>query len=160
MAFKTKTKSERIREAVMELGGSTTCSRLVDHARTQESSIHDCFEWDNEIGGELHRLEQARGWLRSIKITITPREESLPQYFPMLIATYENKDDAQRTYRSVADTMNIEEFAIQAVDDAKIGLMGWWKRFKYLWDNSENTELLESRGLTRSLIKEIEKLDF
>lgn len=44
--------------------GRITPALIVEVARDPESPLHQCFEWDDSIAAERHRLDQARRLLR------------------------------------------------------------------------------------------------
>lgn len=39
---------------------SITPQEVLEKARDENSELHKCFEWDNDIAAEKYRLEQAR----------------------------------------------------------------------------------------------------
>jgi hypothetical protein len=41
---------------------------VVDHARADKSALHKCFTWDDAKAAELHRENEARSIIRSIRI--------------------------------------------------------------------------------------------
>lgn len=43
---------------------------IVDMARPQTSMFHCLFEWDNDIAAEAYRREQARFYVKSVKVII------------------------------------------------------------------------------------------
>jgi hypothetical protein len=47
--------------------GAVTAAQVVGVARDQEHPWHPRFEWDDTIGGEKYRLQQARTLIRSIR---------------------------------------------------------------------------------------------
>ena len=66
---------DRIREKY----GRLFIPQVVAEARYEKSTIHDFFEWDNEIAGERFRIDQARILQRSIYVDIvTSDDERIP----------------------------------------------------------------------------------
>jgi len=58
-------------EALIErTDGQVSNRQLVTAAEDVSSPMHDRFEWDNEVGGDLHRLAQASQILRQWRGTI------------------------------------------------------------------------------------------
>lgn len=48
--------------------GRLTPSLVVDVARPKNHPLHNRFEWDNRVAGELWRQEQASALIRSVKV--------------------------------------------------------------------------------------------
>ncbi len=46
--------------------GKKTAKNIVDIARSDASNLHPYFEWDDSVGGEKYRMEQARYMMRSV----------------------------------------------------------------------------------------------
>ena len=59
-------------EAIERENGSITKQAIVDRARPETSPMHIMFEWNDEIAGELYRLEQAYGYIRRLEVTVVP----------------------------------------------------------------------------------------
>lgn len=51
-----------------------TPQNVVDLARSEDSKLHNDFEWDNEIAGEKYRLSQAREMIQLL--AFEPKEET------------------------------------------------------------------------------------
>ena len=56
-------------QAVYDTNGRLTPALVVDAARPKNHPLHNRFEWDNRIAGELWRHEQASALIRSVKVT-------------------------------------------------------------------------------------------
>ena len=50
--------------------GKLTASQVLEVARSPDSPLHPCFEWDDSIAAEQWRLEQARELIRRVKIVV------------------------------------------------------------------------------------------
>lgn len=50
-------------------------AKVVDSARPVDSPIHDQFEWDDHAAAQAHRLDQAKGLLRSLRVVVEHREQ-------------------------------------------------------------------------------------
>lgn len=61
---------------IYERHHSLTPRLVVDEARDPAHPLHDRFEWDDSIAGEMHRRTQAAALIRSVHITFAPRPES------------------------------------------------------------------------------------
>lgn len=49
-------------------GNQVTPKVVVEAARSEKSALHACFTWDNERAAELHRENEARAVIRSIRV--------------------------------------------------------------------------------------------
>jgi len=56
--------------------GEITARAVLNAARPEESPLHPAFEWDDAVAAELHREDQARLMLRSIRIVRDAEQES------------------------------------------------------------------------------------
>lgn len=45
---------------ISEREGGITAARVLDVSRNEDSLLHPCFEWDDSVAAEAHRLYQAR----------------------------------------------------------------------------------------------------
>lgn len=63
---------------------------VLDDARHVNSPLHICFEWDDAIAAELHRIEAARNLIRSVRVV------------------HENADGDTRTLRAFVNVVEGE----------------------------------------------------
>jgi hypothetical protein len=90
--------AERLKE-IGERAGGITPRNVVDDARSDNSPLHKCFEWNDAKAADEYRLEQARGLIGSlvvVKVNDAPvlRETraflhvsvDTPQYVPTEVA--------------------------------------------------------------------------
>lgn len=66
---------------ISEKEGGITPGRLLDVSRDESALLHDCFEWDDTIAAEKHRLSQARLFLCNlvcVKVEENAPEETKP----------------------------------------------------------------------------------
>lgn len=103
-----------------ENGGRITARVVVDAARPINSPLHSCFEWDDVRAAELHREDQARHVINSIRIV---QRSDDPKKEPQLIRAYVNLeetvgDDTQRAYLPMARVFNDADLLAQAIRKA------------------------------------------
>jgi hypothetical protein len=73
---------------------------VVDEARPKTAVLHPCFEWDNKVAAEAHRLSQARLLIRTVRI-VNPVEDgggTRPQFVSVDDA-YGTKLPSRRFYQ-------------------------------------------------------------
>lgn len=126
------TAAELIKQAMDALGGEATAEELVDYAKPKHSPIHHLFEWDNKTAGHLYRLDQARHWIRSVKVTYQAEDAEEKSGERAFTAVYAHEDAPSRTYMPTGKVMSTEELAEQAMAEAESGLRGWQRRYQFL----------------------------
>lgn len=65
---------ERLEQLREEADGLLTPDAVLDDAAAPESPLHAFFEWDDTEAARLHRLEQARGLIRSVVVRYRSNE--------------------------------------------------------------------------------------
>lgn len=108
---------EALETLQQENGGRITARVVVDAARPIESPLHSCFEWDDVRAAELHREDQARHVINSIRIV---QRSDDPKKEPQLIRAYVNLeetvgDETQRAYLPMARVFNDADLLQQAI---------------------------------------------
>jgi hypothetical protein len=63
-------------EKIRQTYGAITKSIVVNAARDEDHPLHNEFEWDDAIGGEKHREEQAAKLIRSVRVVYKPATET------------------------------------------------------------------------------------
>lgn len=109
--------------------GSLTPESVLERARSNNSSLHDHFEWDDSKAAEQHRLGQAGDPIRSITVDVSRSniEPSKP------IRAYVNVIERdERHYVSTARAMSDEELRRQVLAKAWADLEAWRKRYAEL----------------------------
>ena len=72
-------------KSIMEAsGGVLMPSSVVEHARDEDSPLHDLFEWDDFEAAEKYRLHQARQLIR-VCVTIEPTTKNEVRMFVNLL---------------------------------------------------------------------------
>lgn len=76
-----KADAQLVAAEIISIGESATPAQIVDKARDSGTELHKCFEWDDAIAAEKHRLDQARQVVRHLVIRETVREDKPPIRF-------------------------------------------------------------------------------
>ena len=76
-----KANAQLVAEEIASIGESATPAQIVDKARDSGTELHKCFEWDDAIAAEKHRLYQARQVVCHLIIRETVREDKPPVRF-------------------------------------------------------------------------------
>lgn len=90
-------------QAIYDQRGELTPALVVDLARPEDHPLHDRFEWNDAIAGEVHRREQARRLIRSVKITDN-RDPKRPRHIREFVSVARG-NDPQPTYMPTVDAV-------------------------------------------------------
>lgn len=106
--------------------GQLTPQALVDAARKSNGSLYDMFEWDDADAARLHRLEQARGILQALVVTVKlgPKQEAKP-----MRAFVNVVKNGQQGYRALDAAMADKELREQVVQRAWTELTSWRQKY-------------------------------
>jgi hypothetical protein len=85
--------------------------RVVEEARDPKSPLHPFFEWDDTSAAHAHRLSQARGLIRRLKIEVIVRD------VPMDVVKYVRDPDEATAYANIAVVRSREETARKVIVD-------------------------------------------
>ena len=102
---------------------------VVEKARSQESPLHEYFEWDNRNAGDLWRLQQARTLLNHIEVEIVVGEEET-KTIRAFLNVKEDTNGKDSIYVSIESVANIEDYQNQIIEQALRELVGWKERYK------------------------------
>jgi hypothetical protein len=116
---------------------------VVKVARSRKSPMHDCFTWDDARAADMHRLDEARHLVRSLRVYEVIEEEGEPQ----LVRAFHHVKDPERGdgYQPIMRVMSDTNLREQAIEYS-IGLL-----------NQAKERLAELRGLQKSC-KQIESI--
>lgn len=111
--------------------GRLTPRIVVESARPIEAALHPIFEWDDARAAELHREDQARHVLSSIRV-VQPRTD--PKQEKRTIHAYVSLEEIvngekQRAYVPIARVFNDADLLQQAVQRAADELRAFEDRY-------------------------------
>ena len=64
-----KADASKVAAEISSLGENFTTQEIVEKARSTDSELHKCFEWNDSIAAEKYRLTQAQNILRLLVVT-------------------------------------------------------------------------------------------
>lgn len=129
---------------------AVTARDVVDAARSEQSPLHQYFEWNDKVAADSWRVETARRMLRSIKIKYT-EEATNPDGTTRTVsrearAFQVTKAQAYevepRKYRTFQVLHGDSAFAAQMMDSAFDDLIGWRRKYEpyvQMWRNFGDT---------------------
>jgi hypothetical protein len=116
----------------VENGGQLHPQAVVEGARNPKSVLHSHFEWDDKKAAELHRTDQARALIRSIRV-IDDDEVSRPAFLSI-------RADDGVGYRTFQDVLTSPDLRQRLLEQAQRDLDSWTARYREL---REIVELVE-----------------
>lgn len=116
--------------ALHEQNGHRLTPRIVlDDARPEESPLHPCFEWDDTRAAELHREDQARNIIRSIRVSQQTSEKESRVVRAYVNIVEQVGKDIQHAYVPMATVMGDEAMRLQLLARARRDLMAFKERY-------------------------------
>lgn len=81
----------------IEVGGELTNKEVLSYAeKHQDSELHKCFDWDDEVAGNKWRLSQASTILSAITIVTSEKTDTTPEETVKAYVVIQNKDNEQK----------------------------------------------------------------
>ena len=114
VATKAPTQSEEVLELARRSGGMVTPDQVVEFARDPETALHKAFEWDDTEAARQYRIEQARGVIRRVLVSVEDR----PAHRALVSVSIERAGDGASPYRLVNDVMRDDTLRQAMLDDA------------------------------------------
>lgn len=93
MKLSDEEKAALLREIAEQNDGRLEPQKVVEASEDASHPFHPWFDWDNEIAGPKHRLEQARALIRSVRIEI--RTNTVPFRAPQWVRAPDRKPEQQ-----------------------------------------------------------------
>jgi hypothetical protein len=114
--------------------GAIEAADIVKAARHATSPIHSMFTWDDKIAANLHREEQARGYLRALVVLSTNGKElSMPAMISL-------RGDSG--YLATERVMSHDELRERLLAQALAEANSWMQRYKFLRELADIFELV------------------
>jgi len=133
-------------EAVAErYGGVCPTWALVEEARPADHHLHRMFEWDDLIAAEAYRREQARHFVRDLRVVVEDDSgvEHVQAYVHVVRLEPAGPIEGYRLTRLIVQSS--DEYQ-QVLDEALHGLRAWERRYRHL------SELDSVFGVIRTVI--------
>jgi hypothetical protein len=130
-------------------GGELRPEEVVEESREPEAPLHPVFEWDDERAAELHRQEQARGLIRSVRVVYQDADDQPSQRIAYI--SVRTDPDSDRSYVSATRVMEEPELKNQAIADAISLLRGVQRRYRELTELEAVWEAIDDVCQTSSV---------
>lgn len=90
---------------IVSIGESATPDQILEYAKSPDTELHKCFEWDDSVAAYRYRLQQARTVVCHL-VVVSQAEREEPQKFRLLQKTddgykpvkiiYQNKTEYEK----------------------------------------------------------------
>jgi len=107
--------------------GALTAKTVLAEAKNKKSAMHSCFEWDDSIAAEKHRLHQAGDLIRNVKIQLEGNGEAL-----VVRAFVTVKDDDGWKYFDNETVMSDAEMYAQVLERAYKDAQNYKNKYEHL----------------------------
>lgn len=133
----TTTVLDELRRIAAARAGTLTPQAVVEAAEAEDSPLHSHFEWDDAEAAVAHRLSQARGLIRSVRVQLVAAdgEQRTVRAFvhTMPPKSLSEEDATQPVYRRIED--------VAADEGARRVFLGQleveWRSFRRRWRDYE-----------------------
>ncbi|MDR3473331.1 MAG: hypothetical protein P4M09_16855 [Devosia sp.] len=121
--------------------GELTPEDVLEDAKHDNSPLHSFFEWNDGEAAHQHRLQQARGLIRSVVAIYTREDEGKPA---VRHRAYVHINEPKTPhYREASHAMSQKATRDQILNRALAELIAWQKKYKDLQEFAELFEAVE-----------------
>lgn len=122
--------------------GELTPEDVLEDAKNDNSPLHSFFEWDDGDAAHQHRLQQARGLIRSVVAIYTRTDEPAVKHR----AYVHIAEHGTPHYREASHAMSQKKTRDQVLNRALAELIAWQRKYK---DLQEFADLFEAVRQTK-----------
>jgi len=116
-------------------GGRIEPEAVVEAARNPKNSLHAHFEWDDKKAAAAHRIDQARGIIRIIRVESDDTESGTMRAFHSIT------DDRGTAYRPAKTVLGSPEMMLALRKRAKVELEAFQLRYNEIREISPELDL-------------------
>jgi hypothetical protein len=128
--------------------GLVTPEQLVDDGRDTASPLHSCFEWNDTVAADKHRVEQARLVLRSITISISDDRRVPVRAFVCVEPPHSGEEERpESAYIAVHDALADENMRKQVLASALSEIMTWRRKYNRLQEFAQLFQVVDEFDL-------------
>lgn len=122
---------------IESIGDVVTPRSIVERARDENHFMHDMFEWDDSVAGELYRETQARQIIRMLVVVDEEKKEQPPV---RLLVSTGNRD---QTYTPVKLIVRNEDAYNDLLSRALSELIAFKRKYSTLVELDEVMRLID-----------------
>lgn len=121
---------ERIRK---DSSGDVEPDEIVEHAKSKQNPLHECFEWSDKKAAHEHRLERARLLMRSLVVVRDDIKSERPQrVYEVTTAPKTEEREARKVYRTMDEIMADPDTRAELLGRALRELIAFRNRYRDL----------------------------
>ena len=130
-------------------GGVCPPSALVEEARPQDHPLHGLFEWNDAAAADLHRRQQARQVINSIRVVPAIEDGSAPApSFPAFVSVSKiDEDGVSRGYKPLSIVVDRPDEYAQVLAEANAAFASLRRRYAALKEFGPVFAALDEIGL-------------
>jgi hypothetical protein len=98
---------------------------IVRESRSTRAVLHPCFEWDDAVAAEKHRLHQARA-ISNHLVVVDAKGVQTPSLVSVQLIV---DDEPRRGYMSIDTVVSDKEMRDQVIAEAWRGFDAWKRRY-------------------------------
>lgn len=125
-----------VAEEIYAIGENVTPTQVLEKARSEETELHKCFDWNDESAAEKWRIHTARSVLNHLVIKV-PEQTEKPA--PRIFYKTSQEVGYQRTEYIIKDIDEYQQLLEQAMRELRI----FKEKYKMLTELNELFELIE-----------------
>lgn len=114
-----------------DTSGRLNPRQVVEQARSDTSSLHPFFEWDDNKAAEEHRVTQARHLIRQIKVTVSPSKNQTVQ-IRAYTSVRSDREDEDGSYRTSMSMFTDEELRTELLETALKELHSFKEKYAHI----------------------------
>ena len=115
---------EELEKIRTDNGGLLDPHAVVAEAQSDESALHEYFEWDNTKAGHAYRIWQARKLISCVVIETIGNNERVTAYVSL------KEDRGNGGYRSITDILSDDELKAKMLNQALDDLEHWRSKYQ------------------------------
>ena len=131
--------AQAVYDEICDIGEFATPQQIVEKARDEQTELHKCFEWNDDVAAEKYRIVQARQVARSLVIRRT--EQQIERGLPQLRILH--KPVGAEGYRRISFIVQDRDEYAATLEAAMRELRAFKAKYAHLSELSEIMELIE-----------------
>lgn len=120
-------------EALENKHGCITPKIILDSARSEQSAIHKCFEWNDNVAAEKYRETQASFLIRNLTVRIVDMEEKKVEPTRAYVNV---KQQNTSNFISMCRVLEDDKLTELMLEQAKSELLSFQKKYSTLQELS------------------------
>lgn len=134
--FRCSADAQKVADEIASIGDEATPQQIVDKARSKDTELHKCFEWDNKKAAENYRLYQARNVTNHLVFVTQEHKEN----YEVRVFQKVNKD---RGYIQTRVIFQNEDMHGQLLQNAYRELATFTAKYRSLTELEELFEVID-----------------